>query len=118
MFFVFPIAHALTVAMSIGHATIIPGDVNSSSLVHNLPPQQSYQLPQGKASQSQGCPYNENHIQQEVLVKRHSIHGRAQVVGTIVTEDVADPVGRPVNRVARLVFVNVGQKLCLLAVPR
>lgn len=114
----FPVGHALTVAMSIGHVTIIPGDSNSSTLVPDLPPQQSYQVPQGKAGQSQGSRYRENHIQQEVLVGRHLVHGRAQVVGTVVTEDVVDPVDGPGNRVAWLVFVNVGQTLCLLAVPR
>lgn len=83
--FVFPVGHALAMAMSIGHVTIIPGDTTSSALVPSLPPQQSYQPSQGKDDQSQGSPYSENHIQQEVLVGGHLVYGGAQVVGTVVT---------------------------------
>lgn len=39
------------------------------------------------------------------------------MAGTIVTQDVVDPVHSPTNRVTRLVFVNVGEELSLLAVP-
>lgn len=112
-----PIGHTLAMAMSIGDVTIIPGDATASALVPDLPPQQSYQPPQGKDGQSQGSPYCENHIQQKVLVGGHLVYGGAQVVGTLVTEDVADPVDGPGHRVAWLVFVNVGEKTCLLAVP-
>lgn len=104
-------------AMSVGHVAIIPGDATSSALVPDLPPQHSYQPPQDEAAQSQGSPYGDNHIHQEVLVGRHLVYGRAQMVGTVVTEDVADPVDGPAHRVAWLVFVNVGEKTCLLAVP-
>lgn len=114
----FPVGHALAMAMSIGHVTVIPGDTASSALVPDLAPQQSYQPLQGKGSQSQGSSYSENHIQQKVLVGRHLVYGGAQVVGTVVTEDVADPVNGPGHGVAWLVLVNVGENTCLLAVPR
>lgn len=39
------------------------------------------------------------------------------MAGTVVTEDVVDPVHSSGHRVAWLVFVNVGEKLSLLAVP-
>lgn len=114
----FPVGHALAMAMAIGHVTIIPGDAISSGLVLDLPPQRPYQPSQGKETQSQGSPYRENHIQQEVLVGGHLVHSGAQVIGTMVTEDVADPIDGPGHRVAWLVFVNVGEQTCLLAVPR
>lgn len=104
-------------AVSVGHATIIPGEATSSALVPGVPPQQSDQPLQSKEAQSQSSHDGENHIQQEVLVGGHLVYGRAQVVGTVVTEDVADPVDGPGHRVAWLVFVNVGEKTCLLAVP-
>lgn len=52
------------------------------------------------------------------MVGGHLIYSGAQVVGTVVTEDVADPVGGSGHRMAWLVFVDVGQNTCLLAVPR
>lgn len=113
----FPIDYALTMAMAISHVTIIPSDSNPRTLVRDLPPQQSYQVPQRKDRQSHHSPNRENHVQQEILVGGHLIHSRAQVVGTIVTEDVADPVDSSGHRVAWLVFVNAGQKSCLLAIP-
>lgn len=113
----FPVSHALIMAMSVGHVPIIPGVTPYSARVPNLPPQQPYQPVQGKTAQSQGSPYSDNHIQQEVLVRVYLVYGGAQVIGTVVTEDVADPVDSSGHRVARLVFVNVGEKTCLLAVP-
>lgn len=115
----FPVDHALAMAMSIGHVTIIPGDAAPSALVLDLlPPQQSYQPLQGKVGQSQGNPHSENHIQQEVLVGGHLVYSGAQVFGTVVTKDVADPVGGPGHRVAWLVFMNVGEKTRLLPIPK
>lgn len=81
----FPVGHALAMAMSIGHVTIIPSVANSSALLPGLSPQQSYQPSQDKDGQSYGGPYSENHIQQEVLVGGHLIYGGAQVVGTLMT---------------------------------
>lgn len=114
----FPIGHDLIMAMSIGHVTIIPGVTTSSALIPDLLPQQSHQLVQGKAGQSQRNSYSGDHIQQEILVGGHLVYGGAQVVGTLVTEDVADPIDSSGHGVARLVFVNVGEKTCLLTVPR
>lgn len=113
-----PIGQALAMTMSVGHVTVIVGDAISSSLVIGLPPQHSYQPSQCKDKQSQGRSYSENHIQQEVLVGGHVVHSGAKVVGTVVTQDVADPVDGPGHWMAWLVFVNVGKSLCLLAVPR
>lgn len=102
------VSHALALAMSIGQVIIIPGDAGVSAQAPKLPAQQSYQLIQGEDGHNQGSHDSENYIQQEVLVERYIVYRRAQVVCAIVTEDVADPVDGPSNRVARLVFVNVG----------
>lgn len=110
----FPVGHAFIMAMSIGHVSIIPSGTASSALV---PLKQSEQSAQGKDSQSQGSSHCDDHIQQEVLVGGHLVYGGAQVVGTVVTEDVADPVGSSGDGMAWLVFVNVGENTCLLAVP-
>lgn len=104
-------------AMSVGHVTILPGVTTSFALVPDLASEQPYQLLQGKAGQGQGSSYSDYHIQQKVLVGGHLVHGGAQMAGTVVTEDVADPVGGSGRRVAWLVFVNLGEKTRLLAVP-
>lgn len=109
-----PIGEAVTVAMTIGHDGIIPSYV---ALVAESTTKHPKYLPQEKAAQSQGSANGEDHVQEEVLVWRYLIHSRAQVAGTIVTEDVVYPVHSPAHRVARLVFVNVGEELSLLAVP-
>lgn len=109
-----PIGQAVTVAMTIGHDAIIPAEV---TLISEPTAKHLKYLPQEKAAQSQGSANGEDHVQEEVLVWRYLVHSRAQVAGTIVTEDVVDPVHSPAHRVARLVFVNVGEELSLLAVP-
>lgn len=109
-----PIGQAFTVAMTIGHDTIIPADV---ALISKPTAKHPKYLPQEKATQSQCSTNGEDHVQEEVLVWRYLVHSRAQVAGTFVTEDVVDPVHSPAHRVARLVFVNVGEELSLLAVP-
>lgn len=107
-----PIGQAVTVAMTIGHEAIIPSYI---ALVSEPTKNPKY-LPQEKAAQSQSSANGEDHVQEEVLVWRYLVHSRAQVAGTIVTEDVVYPVHSPAHRVARLVFVNVGEELSLLAV--
>lgn len=114
----FTIGHAFTMAMSIDHVAIISNGTTSFVLVPELYPQQSSQSTQGKDAHSHDSHNGENDIQQEILVRRHLIYGRAQVVGTIMTEEVADPVDGSGHRVAWLVFVNGGEKVCLLAVPK
>lgn len=109
-----PIGQAVTVAMTIGHDAIIPTDV---ALISEPTAKHPKYLPQEKAAQSQGSANGEDHVQEEVLVWRYLVHSWAQVAGTIVTQDVVDPVHSPTNRVTRLVFVNVGEELSLLAVP-
>lgn len=109
-----PIGQALTVAMTVGHDAIITGDV---TLTSEPRAEHSKHLPQEEADQSQNGADGEDHIQQEVLVGRNLVYSRAQVTGAVVTQDVVDPVHSPAHRVARLVLVNVGQTLSLLAVP-
>lgn len=110
----FPVGHAVTVAVSVGHTPITPsGGVTRAAL---FPPQQPHQPPQGQAAQGQGGRHGEHHVQQEVLADGHVIDGRAQVVGAAVAEDVADPVDGPAHRVARLVLVDAGEEVGLLAV--
>lgn len=84
--FVFPVGHALAMAVSVGRVAVIPGDAAAfSALVPGLPPQPSYQPSQCEDDQKNGGPYSDNHIQQEVLIGGHVVYGGAQVVGTVVT---------------------------------
>lgn len=39
------------------------------------------------------------------------------MAGTVVAENIADPVNSPGHGVAWLIFVNIGKIACLLAVP-
>lgn len=100
--------------VAVGHDASVPGGVAPFS---EPSAQQPEHLPEEEAEQSQDGPHAEDHVQQEVLVRRDLVDGRAQVAGAVVPEDVADPVHRPAHRVARLVLVDVGQKLGLLPVP-
>lgn len=109
-----PIGQALTVAMTVGHDARIPGD---ATLTSEPRAKHSEHLPQEEADQGQDGTEGEGHVQQEVLVGRHLVHSRAQVAGAVVTQDVVDPVHSPAHRVARLVLVDGGQALSLLAVP-
>lgn len=100
--------------MTVGHDAITPADV---TLISEPTAKHPKYLPQEKAAQSQGSADGEDHVQEEVLEWRYLVHSRAQVDCTVVTEDVVDPVHSPAHRVARLVFVNVGEESSLLAVP-
>lgn len=110
--FVLPVGNALRVAVSIGHAAI-----HSSVLVPILGPEEMYQPTQQEHYQSASSSNNKNHIQEEVLVRGHFVYSWAQVVSSVVTEDVADPVHSPGDWVTWLIFVDVGEETSLLAVP-
>lgn len=112
--FELPIGQAVAVAVAVGQDASLLGGV---ALISEPSAQQPVQLPDGEAEQSQDSPHTDDHVQQKVLVRRDLVDGRAEVAGAVVPENVADPVHSPAHRVARLVLVDGGQKLGLLAVP-
>lgn len=104
----------MAVAVAVGQDASLLGGV---ALISEPSAQQPEQLPEGEAEQSQDGPHAEDHVQQKVLVRRDLVDGRAEVTGAVVPQNVADPVYSPAHRVARLVLVDGGQTLGLLAVP-
>lgn len=69
------------------------------------------------ADEKQGSHQGSGDVQQEVLVDGDAVDGRAQVLGTMVPQDVVDPVNGTCHWMARLIFVDLGQLQGFFSIP-